>query len=346
MSRARATATRVDALLAALLVALCLSGCGERTAPATPVSSDSPQQVIAVGRVEPAGEERLLIPESQGRVARVLIEEGDAVRQGQLLAELDNALERAAVAAAQAGLDRAQAVQARLSAGARAEELTESAAALTEARAAARQAQADAKRRERLAADGVLAGEARDQARTAAALAAARETAAAARDALLRAGARSEDLAIVAADLAAAKARLDQAQAQLAKTLIFSPINGTVLRRDLREGETVVALSPLPLARLGDLSQRWVRAEIDEFDLRDLRVGAPVTVSTNAFPGQQFTGEVVRVGRRMGRRQTLSDRPTERVDSQVLEVMIRLDGDPELPIGLRVDVRIAVNASD
>ncbi|MFN9731292.1 MAG: HlyD family secretion protein, partial [Pseudomonadota bacterium] len=116
--------------------------------------------------------------------------------------------------------------------------------------------------------------------------------------------------------------------------------DGVVLKRDLREGETVVALSPLPLARIGDLSRRYVRADVDELDVGRVREGMRATVASDAFPGREFGGEVVHVAGRMGRRSVVTDRPAERVDARVLEVLLRLDPEADLPVGLRVDVRI------
>jgi multidrug resistance efflux pump len=122
--------------------------------------------------------------------------------------------------------------------------------------------------------------------------------------------------------------------------LIRSPIDGVVLKRDLREGETVVALSPLPLARIGDLSTRYVRADVDELDVGRVRAGQRAVASSDAFPGRRYAGEVVQVARRMGRRNVVTDRPAERVDASILEVVIRLEPGADLPVGMRVDVRI------
>uniref|UniRef100_A0A0U1PAD0 Secretion protein HlyD n=1 Tax=Mizugakiibacter sediminis TaxID=1475481 RepID=A0A0U1PAD0_9GAMM len=126
----------------------------------------------------------------------------------------------------------------------------------------------------------------------------------------------------------------------LEKSRIRAPVSGVVLQRELREGETVVALSPLPVARIGDLSQRYVRADIELLDIGRVRVGQRATITSDAYPGRRYAGTVVQLGQRMGERHSVSEDPADKRDVKVLDARIRLDGDPPLPVGLRVDVAI------
>lgn len=322
---------------------LFAAGCG-RNAPSLPVNGGALKTIAAGGLVEPAGEERVIIPQLSGRLSKVLIAEGDAVRAGQLIAEIENSEYRAALAAAEAELQRREAELARLRNGARREELAAAEAARAEAGALEAQALAERDRRDGLARNKLIATETAQQARAQAEAAIARRMRADAELALLRAGARTEDLAAAAAAVAGARAERDRARALVEKTLIHAPIDGNVLKRDLSEGETVVALSPLPLARIGNLSKRYVRADIDELDIGRIREGQAATIVSDAFPQQQFAGKVVRVSQRMGRRNSVSGDPAEKQDAKILEALIELDGTPPLPIGLRVDVRIDASA--
>ena len=322
--------------VAAAFAAFALGACGK---PAPPASSGTPG-IAAGGLVEPAGEERVIIPQLSGRLAKVYIGEGDRVTAGQLIAEIENTEYRAALAAATAEVARRDADYAKAKAGARREEIDAAGAARGEALAAEQQAGAEYARRRAMAAQKLIAAEALELARSQSQAATARRERADAELALLRAGTRAEDLAAAAAALDAAKAERDRAQALYDKSQIVSPIDGQVLKRDLREGETVVALSPLPLARLGDLSRLYVRADIDELDIGRVREGQRAAITSDAFPGQSFAGEVVKVSRRMGRRNSISGDPAEKQDAKILEALIALDGTPPLPIGLRVDVRI------
>ncbi|WP_440221984.1 HlyD family secretion protein [Dokdonella sp. MW10] len=334
----------VPMFLAVSTLVLGLAACSSSTdgpaatAQAAPASGVS--TLAAGGLVEPASEERIIIPQLSGRLSRVLIEEGDTVTAGQLIAEIENAEYRAALAAAAAQVGLREAELARLRNGARREELDEAAATLAAAKAREALARADRERIEPLLARKLASQAQIDAARAQAEAAIAERERAAASLALLRAGARAEDLAAAEAGLEAARAERDRAQALFDKSQIRSPIDGRVLKRDLREGETVVALSPLPLARLGDLARRTVRADIEELDIGRIAVGQRASVASDAFPGQRFEGKVTRVSQRMGRRNQTSGDPAEKQDAKILEALVELDGEPPLPVGLRVDVFI------
>ncbi len=321
------------------LIVSWLAACG-KAPPAAEANAATPSIVSAAGLVEPSGEERVLIPEVGGRLKRVAINEGDTVKRGQVLAEIENADYQAQVAAAEAQLARQQAELDKLRHGARAEERREARAALAEAEAAATLAQAELTRRNRMFEARQISREILDQAQANARAASARRDAADARMSLIEAGARAEDLRAAEAAVAQATAALEQARALLEKTYIRSPIDGVVLKRDLREGETVVALSPIPLARIGDVSRLSVRADVDEFDVSRVGVGQRASITSDAYPGQSFDGEVVRVSGRMGRRNLTPDDPKAKIDTKILEVEIALAPEARLPIGLRVDVSL------
>ena len=137
-------------------------------------------------------------------------------------------------------------------------------------------------------------------------------------------------------------ARADEAEAQalLERSFIRSPIDGIVLRRLRRTGEAVSDQPPTPILWIGDRSHLRVRAEIDETDVAEVRLGQRAYVTADAYGEQQFWGTIIRVGERMGRKMIQTDRPAERVDTQVLEVLIDLNRGTSFPIGLRVDVFI------
>ncbi len=336
---------RILVPLSVLLLSM-LAACARVPDPAarspieTGAGAEAAARVAAGGLVEPAGEERVIIPQLSGRLARVLIDEGDAVSAGQLLAEIENAEYRAALAAAEAQVALRRAERERLRNGARREEVDQAAAVLAAATAQQRLAAAEATRRTTIAERGLISAEQREQAEAQAVASDAERRRAAAALALLEAGARREDLDAADAALAAAEAERDRAQALLEKSLIRSPIDGTVLKRDQREGETVVALAPVPLARIGDLSHLQVRADVDELDIGRVRVGQDAHVQSDAFAGRRFAGRVTHVSRRMGPRNQTSGDPAEKQDAKILEVLIELDGQPPLPVGLRVDVFI------
>lgn len=297
--------------------------------------------VAAAGLVEPKGEERIVIAESVGKLKRVYIDEGDRVTKGQLLAELENSEQAAMVVQAKAVVELREAALKKLKNGARAEERQAAAAALAQSEAELKWRRLELERRESLRNQhAVISQQELDLARGQYDGSVAGRDRAQAHLDEIKNGARSEDIAVAQAQLDQAKGELDRATAVLEKTQIRSPVDGIVLKRELREGESVTTLNPLPLARIGDMSQLFVRAEVDELDIAYIAVGQPATVTADALAGKSFSGKIVRVSKRMGRRQARSDNPAEKQDTRVLEALIALDGEPPLPVGLRVDVKI------
>ena len=135
-----------------------------------------------------------------------------------------------------------------------------------------------------------------------------------------------------------ARATVALAQANLDKTIVTSPIDGTILRRYAVAGEAVTNQPPTPICSIGDIAHLRVRAEVDEIDIGRVKKGQEVTVKADGIPGKTFAGRVIRVNERLGVRKALTDRSSEREDSKVLPVIVELDPGSHLPVGLRVDV--------
>ena len=127
--------------------------------------------------------------------------------------------------------------------------------------------------------------------------------------------------------------------------LPISPIDGTILRRYHRAGESVnnSASSPDPVFAIGSSGVPRVRADVDETDIARVRVGDRAYVTADAFGDRKFWGHVERLGGELGRKNVRTDEPSERVDTKILETLVQLDDGHELPIGLRVDTFILPN---
>lgn len=304
--------------------------------PAPPTAA--PLGLAAPGRVEPIGEERELGPQVPGLLAKVHVDENDRVEAGQILAELDRADLEAERAAALANLTLRKAERQRLINGARAEERQAGAARLSAAESALALAEKEHRRNLQLWQDSVLTEAEHDRSQAALDAAKARHQEAHEQLRLLEAPARADELAMADAQLAVGEARLLSVEAALAKTYVKAPIAGTILKRHRRAGETVSTQPPTPLFVIGDLSRRAVRAEVDELDVARIKLGDVVKVAADAYGPRRFAGKVIRVGQRVGGKSVYTDRPAERQDRKVLEVLIELEPNSDLPIGLRVDV--------
>jgi HlyD family secretion protein len=99
------------------------------------------------------------------------------------------------------------------------------------------------------------------------------------------------------AQLAQARAQLEQAQANLSHTVITSPIDGVVVSRDVDVGQTVAASlsAPTLFTIANDLTKMQVLASIDEADVGQIREGIKANFTVDAFPGQEFSGQVSQV---------------------------------------------------
>ena len=145
------------------------------------------------------------------------------------------------------------------------------------------------------------------------------------------------DQARALASLNLARAQLREAEALLAKTVIRAPMDGVILRRHLRAGETVSDKADSAIFTMADDSILRVRVDVDEADVAKVAVGQTAWFTADAFGEQKFFGRVVRLGEELGRKRVRTDEPTERTDTKILETLVQLNGHPPLPVGLRVE---------
>ncbi|MBN2090746.1 efflux RND transporter periplasmic adaptor subunit [candidate division KSB1 bacterium] len=99
------------------------------------------------------------------------------------------------------------------------------------------------------------------------------------------------------ASLTSAKAALERAQRNLKYAFIHSPINGTVIQRNVEEGQTVAASLQAPVLFIiaEDLSKMEIHAQVDESDIGMIKAGQRVTFSVQAYPDKIFNGSVRQV---------------------------------------------------
>jgi HlyD family secretion protein len=295
--------------------------------------------VAGPGLVEPLSENVKVGAELTGKLQSVLADEGDTVRKGQVLAGLVNDDYRAVVLAARANLADKQASLEKVIHGARQQERAEALAAVREAEANIKNTQADMQRRERLYQKGVVSREETENFENQYQVAQARYDAALEHYKLIDAEARSEDVSMGQAQVQLAQAQLAEDEARYQKTFIRSPLNGVILRRHHRAGETVVSSNsnPDPVFTLGDCQVLRVRMDVDEADVAGLRLGERAYVTARAFGDRKFWGKVVQIGEQLGKKNVQTDEPSEHVDKKILETLVQLDDAQSLPVGLRVD---------
>lgn len=228
-----------------------------------------------------------------GRIERVLVQEGDRVRKGEVLAQLDTSRLRPRLAQAEALAAAQRAVLERMRHGNRPQEIAQARANLALARAKAGQANEHYRRVETvLQRSGGRAVSRQDLTDARAADAVARATVRADRQGLELSllGPRREDIAQAEALLDADRAHAALLEQELADADLRAPVSAVVRSRVAEPGDMA---SPQKTAfTLAIMDPKWVRAYISERELGEVRPGMPARIAVDAFPEQRFAGWV------------------------------------------------------
>jgi HlyD family secretion protein len=221
-------------------------------------------------------------------IDRLLVQEGDRVREGQLVATLHRERLEAEVAAAQARVAARQAAVARLEVGSRPEEVRQARANVAAARARRTDAQATFARIQDLSAKKLASRQELDNAQ--AALDTARADHEVAQQALALAveGPRAEDIQEAKALLRADEAQLALAREVLKDTELHAPAAGVIRDRMLEPGDMATPQTPVLTLALTD--PVWVRAYAPEVYLGRLAPGMSAAVSTDSYPDKTYPG--------------------------------------------------------
>lgn len=243
--------------------------------------------VVAVGRIEPYRKVEVK-SKASGIVQKLFVHAGEAVHQGQLLAQLDREQLRAEVRAAQAQLQAAQAALEEARATDRMDIVEAKGPDIPFLRAAARRAQ-------RLYAEGIDSRSSLDQAEQSYQVALNKQAAAI----------RNVSVAHAAVDQARAnvaeqKAALTNAEENLAYATIRSPIDGEVLSRNVEVGDAVSSILVLGsqatlVMTLGDMRRVYLKGKVDEADIGKVFLGQPARIHVESYPHRTFLGRVVRI---------------------------------------------------
>ena len=209
------------------------------------------------------------------RITTLLVQEGDRVRPGELLAMLDTRRFGAGVADAEARVAAQGQVVARLEAGNRPQEIRKAKADMEAARADLENARFTFNRVTNLVTQNVDTQQHADDARAALDMARARLAAAKETCDLMVLGPRKEDIAAAKATLQADEAELVLAQRNLADAELYAPTNGVIEDRLLEPGDMASPQKPVFTLALDD--PVWVRAYVPETDLGKIHPGMNAT---------------------------------------------------------------------
>ena len=260
----------------------------------------SPYAAIANGKADVEGGIIQVAARRAGVIRDVLVQEGDNVSKGQVLARLEDDEPRLASARADAEVRQARA-----------------ALALLQVQLSA--TQREERRLQGLAPSNFVAAQKLDQAR----------------DAVREAEAR---IMAQQAVVATTEARFNEARYDQELSVIRAPSDGRIVRRYANPGAGASTLNVSNMFDLEPHAGRIVRAEIAEGSLPFVGIGQTVQMSPESDPTKVYPGKVLRRAAVFGARKLQSDDPNEKTDDRVVEVVVDSSGAPFL-IGQRVLVK-------
>lgn len=225
-----------------------------------------------------------------GRIVKLYVKEGEEVKQGQMLALLDNAQTKADVEAQRAGYNSAQ-----TDAEAAAAAVKTAQADLERAKADAEQKTLDYKRAQDMLKQELIAKSDFDAKKAAYDVSVA--SLAQAQAQLAQAKAQRDS---ATGHISQAKATLAKVSDMYSKTSYTAPFNGVVTNLPVREGESVVVgIQNAPgstLMTIADMSVITAEIRIDETDIVNVKLNQPAEVTIDAIPGKTFKGHVTEIG--------------------------------------------------
>jgi HlyD family secretion protein len=248
---------------------------------------DLAKSVVATGKVTPIIKVEVK-SKASGIVKNLLVDYGDHVKKGQLLAQLDKIeieaqveQSRAALEAAQANLKSTQADLERAKVDAEGPDVPLLKRAYDRATGMAK--------------DGVVSASALDDAQKNYELALNKQNVSKAQVTVLRA-----KISQAQAQVQQDQANLKQLEEQLSYTDIVSPIDGIVLSRDVQMGDAVSSIlvlgsSATLVMNLGDTSEVYVKGKVDESDIGKVYLGQPARIKVESFKDKTFTGKVTKI---------------------------------------------------
>jgi HlyD family secretion protein len=225
-----------------------------------------------------------------GRVAERLVDEGQTVKAGQVVARLDATDLQQQLAIRQAELQMAKAALADLEAGSRPQEIAVAKATVQAAEAQVRDAESAFNRIARLRDRNLVSPQDFDTAKTRVDVARSQLREAQERLKLSIEGSRKQTIEQARARVEQAKATVELARTQLGYATLASPLSGVVLSKNIEPGEYVVPGTPI--ITVGDLVNTWLRVYINETDLGRVKLGQRANVTTDTYRGKTYPGTV------------------------------------------------------
>jgi multidrug efflux pump subunit AcrA (membrane-fusion protein) len=235
-----------------------------------------------------------VFPKVEGPIQALLVEEGDRVTAGQVMARIADAEFQARVARAVAEREALQAQWAEMQAGAVPEEIAQAENQVQHSQAEMANAEGVLERAKAMVARGLQPTQELENATRRVTQAQAMYNTAQKRLQLLRTGARTEERQALQARLRAAEAAQRLAMTELQNTVVTAPMEGIVSHRYVDPG-AYMTTTKMPIVTLVAMETLKVRVPISERDIGQIRPGLKTRLQVDAYPDETFTGSVRRL---------------------------------------------------
>jgi HlyD family secretion protein len=248
---------------------------------------DLAKSVVATGKIEPITKVEIK-SKASGIVKHLMVDSGDTVKAGQVLAELDKEEIQASLNQSRASLEAAEA-------NLRATDADIERAKVDALGPDIPTLQRAYERAQQMAKDGVVSQSTLDDAQRAYELAVNKRDMARANLVVSKA-----KQAQAKAQVAQQRANVDQIETQFRNSTIVSPIDGIVLSRDVEVGAAVSSIlvlgsSATLVMTLGDTHEVFVKGKVDESDIGKVFMGQPARIKVESFKDKTFEGKVTKI---------------------------------------------------
>ncbi len=336
----------------------------------TTTVKEQPRTVSALGRIEPQGEViKVASPSALGtsRIIKLMVKEGDRVKQGQVIAILDSSDRSVAtLLQAQSQAQESDRNLARVRAGAKTGDIIAQEGNVQAAAANIKSLEANALR---LRTELEIAGNDynrflkvyQEGAISQTVLDTYRLKAETLKGQFLQAQQQIEqakfqlrqsqgllssvrevrptDIQLAEAQLQTAIVNVKSAEVNLTLSQVIAPIDGQILKVNSKTGEVVSQTDGV--VDLGNTSQMYVVAEIYETDIGRVKVGQKAVIESEAFEGT-ITGQVDSIGLSIAKNDVLGTDPAAKTDVRIIEVKIKLDDSQKVAALTNLQVRVKI----
>jgi HlyD family secretion protein len=302
--------------------------------------------ITGVGIVE-AGSENIFIGSPFNRIVdEVLVTVGMEVEKGSPVLRFESRDLQEDLAGKQIGYDIALAKILRLESLPRTEDVSASESVLRVAQIHLSEANSELERALAVADSGAISREEVNRRRFNQEKAEAKFLEAQVETQKIKAGPWQPDLAIARLEAEQAKANIDRSRAEIERTIVRSPIDGSVLQVNIHKGELPsLDTSRTPLMVIGDTQEKYLRVSVNQFNVARFRSESPAVALLQGTTKETYPPEFLRLDPYLFSKQNFTNDILEKMDTRVFNVLYRFkDGSKNIFIGQQMDVFIEAKA--